>query len=214
METAAIVLGCGGQAVAWWLVASGVNVWRIVPPVFAACGLLGLVVGEPLFVRNPALGDGATGAAAALAIGMGAGVALYAGTLAFTTVAASWERFRRHTGTSYRRARSVALPMALGLTAVAVVGEELFWRGLVQTELSAALGSAIGAAAATAVLYVASNATSRSLPIVIAAIVGGALWAWLALATGSILAPLLSHLAWTWLMLALPPRAGREMMSP
>jgi hypothetical protein len=213
MEAVAIVAGCGAQVVAWWVVASGGSIWAIVPPVLAACGLLGVATGEPALLGNRALGDGAATAAAAAAIGAVAGVALYLGTLAFTAVAARWERFRRHTEGSYARVRSMGVPAAATLTGVAVVGEELFWRALVQTQL-AALVTPIAALALTAAAYAAVNAASRSLPIVAAAVVGGVLWAWLGLATGSILAPLLAHLAWTWLMLALPPAAGRAMMSP
>jgi membrane protease YdiL (CAAX protease family) len=214
MAVGAIVIGAAAQALAWWLVAAGREVWRVVPPVFATCGVLALAVGDATLVGNPALGEAASGAVTSLAIGLGAGVGLYVGTLAFTSVAARWAPFRRHTATSYGRARTVALPVALALTTVAVVGEELFWRALVQTELRATFGDAATAAVATAGLYVVANLPSRSLPIAAAAIVGGVLWAALAPLTGSILAPAASHLAWTWLMLAVPPAAGREMMGP
>jgi membrane protease YdiL (CAAX protease family) len=49
---------------------------------------------------------------------------------------------------------------------------------------------------------------SRSLPIVAGALVGGALWGALAWWSGGVLAPLASHILWTGLMLARPPRAS------
>jgi hypothetical protein len=57
--------------------------------------------------------------------------------------------------------------------------------------------------------YVGVNSASASLPIVAGAIVGGALWAGLAVWSGGMLASLASHMLWTGLMLALPPGAGR-----
>ncbi len=60
--------------------------------------------------------------------------------------------------------------------------------------------------------YVGVNVASRSLPIVAAAIVGGAVWAGLAWWTGGVLASLASHILWTGLMLALPPGAARPAL--
>ena len=57
-----------------------------------------------------------------------------------------------------------------------------------------------------AFLYVLANLPSRSLPIVAGAIVGGAVWGALAWWSGAVLAALASHIAWTGLMLVLPPR--------
>lgn len=210
----AIVAGVAAQAGAWWLVGTGVPVWRIAPPVFVACGVLGVLVGEPRAFDHPDLPGPDASPAVAIGVGLAAGVALYLGTLVFTSVAVRWGRFRDDTIVSYERAASASLATALALTAVSVVGEELFWRGLVQVELSRALRDGVlPAALATAALYVVANAASRSSPIVAASIVGGMVWALLAVLTGSLVAPGLCHLVWTWLMLASPPRVGRGMMS-
>jgi membrane protease YdiL (CAAX protease family) len=217
METGAvvaIVAGIAAQAGAWWLVGTGVPVWRVAPPVFVACGVLGALVGDPRAFDHPDLPGPDASPPVAIAVGLGGGVALYLGTVAFTAVAVRWGRFRDDTIVSYERAASASLATALVLTAVSVVGEELFWRGLVQVELSRALdGWVLAAALATAGLYVVANAASRSRPILAASIVGGTWWAVLAVLTGSLVAPGLSHLVWTWLMLASPPRVGRGMMS-
>jgi membrane protease YdiL (CAAX protease family) len=55
---------------------------------------------------------------------------------------------------------------------------------------------------------VVANVPSRSLPIVAGALVGGAVWGALAWWSGGVLAPLASHILWTGLMLARPPRAS------
>jgi membrane protease YdiL (CAAX protease family) len=54
-------------------------------------------------------------------------------------------------------------------------------------------------------LYVVANLPSRLLPIIAAAVVGGALWTALAWWTGGVLAPIASHMLWTGLMLGFPP---------
>src|SRR5262245_56352455 len=70
---------------------------------------------------------------AAIAIGLGAGVALYAATRAFVAVARRSPVFERHVATIYGRREGIPLWTALVLAAgVTASGEELFWRGLVQ----------------------------------------------------------------------------------
>jgi membrane protease YdiL (CAAX protease family) len=66
------------------------------------------------------------------------------------------------------------------------------------------VGSLAGALLAWGV-YVAANAVSGSLPIILGALVGGAVWTALALWTGGVAASLACHAAWTALMVALPP---------
>jgi membrane protease YdiL (CAAX protease family) len=89
-----------------------------------------------------------------------------------------------------------------------VPAEELFWRGLFQARLDQSL-VALVAGVWTWLAYVGVNLASGSLPIIAGALVGGALWAGLAVWSGGVLASLLSHMLWTGLMLALPPGAGR-----
>jgi hypothetical protein len=94
---------------------------------------------------------------------------------------------------------------------VTAPGEELFLRGLIQEQVTA--GAAAAAAAAVAV-GVAVNLPSRRLPIVAAALVGGAVWSGLAWWSGGVLAPIASHVVWTGLMLVRPPAVDGEMMRP
>jgi len=142
-------------------------------------------------------------------VGIASGLALYAATRVFVAVAARWEPFRRHLVDKYEEAAEVSLARSLGLSLLIMVpGEELFWRGLVQARLGQALTGA-AAGAWTWLAYVGVNSASASLPIVAGAIVGGALWAGLAVWSGGMLASLASHMLWTGLMLALPPGAGR-----
>jgi hypothetical protein len=154
--------------------------------------------------------DLSLGPASSIPAGLASGIVLYAATLAFVRVVARWEPFRRHVADLYAEAETEPLGRQLGLALlVSVPGEELFWRGLVQPMLAVSIG-AFGAAAATVAISVAANAPSRRLPIVAAALVGGAVWSGLAWWSGGVLAPIASHMAWTGLMLVRPPAvAGR-----
>jgi membrane protease YdiL (CAAX protease family) len=95
--------------------------------------------------------------------------------------------------------------------AVAVPGEELFWRGLVAPELQDATSVLLGALLAW-LGYVAINAISRNLAILVAAGVCGAVWTILGSLEG-VAAPLTSHLIWTALMLSWPPAVDRAKVT-
>jgi membrane protease YdiL (CAAX protease family) len=199
-----MVVGAVATAIGWRAVeARGASVWVVMGLVNAAAGLAALAVGRieasPRVVPD-----------VAVAAGIGAGVALYAGTVAFVTVVDRWPAFARQVSTLYARRGSLSIPVSIllasGLTAP---GEELFWRGLFQSNVSSAGSRAVAAGLALAV-YVAANAASLSVPITLAAVVGGGVWALLALWTGGVLASLFCHAVWTGLMLARPPAAGRE----
>ena len=194
-----IVLGFAAQAAAWWLLVSRRrDVWRVMTPVLAAMGLAALAVHRPAWAPR-------VDALAAVGVGIAAGLALYGGTRVFVAVVRSWERFRRDSAAMYAQQEGIPLGAALALSLVlSVPGEELFWRGLVQPELADALdASALGALIAWAA-YVAANLPSRNLAIVAGAVVGGAVWSGFGWWSGGPLAPLVSHLTWTALMISFP----------
>jgi membrane protease YdiL (CAAX protease family) len=209
VQLVVIVMGLALELAGWWLVAwRGRDVWRVMPAVLAAMGLVAVAVRRPVAATE-------VSALAAASVGAVSGAALYVATRVFVRLAARWDPFRRATASIYGDARVVPLAEALALALVVTVpGEELFYRGLVQPWLAAvqALGAG-GAAAVTWLAYAAVNLASRRMPIIAGAIVGGALWAALAWWSGGMLASLTSHILWTGLMLALPPGAGREERS-
>jgi membrane protease YdiL (CAAX protease family) len=141
----------------------------------------------------------------AVAAGLGAGLVLYLGTVAFVAVVGRWPGFARQVSTLYARRGSVSIPasvlLAAGLTAP---GEELFWRGLFQSHLAAG-GSRLLAGVLAWAAYVVANAASLSVPITLAAVVGGGAWGLLAVWTGGVLASVLCHAVWTGLMIGWPP---------
>lgn len=204
MAVVVMVAGALAEVVGWWLVSTrGRDIWRLMPVILGAMGMAAVIA-------RPVVWSTDLAAAPALAVGLGAGLALYLATRAFVWVAVRWEPFRRGVAAEYGQAATVSLAVSLALSLLIMVpAEELFWRGLFQGRLGESL------VASTAALlgwtaYVIANLPSRSLPIVAGAIVGGAVWAGLAWWSGGVLASLGSHILWTGAMLAFPPGAGRK----
>jgi membrane protease YdiL (CAAX protease family) len=202
VQIAVIAAGFLVEVIAWRLVAAGQHsVWTLMPGVFAAVSV------ATVLVRPPVAAAVVTVTAAGVA-GVGSGLALYVATRIFVSIAAGWEPFRRQVLDEYHHTREIPLlALAIGIL-ITVPGEELFWRGLVQPRLQDSMPVLSGPALAW-LGYVAANAASGSLPFIAAAIVGGAVWAALALWTGGVLASIACHMVWTALMVARPPTAGR-----
>ncbi len=197
-----VVAGLALELVAWRTVAAGrASVWGLMVGVFALHGVVAALV-------LPPIASGQEPLVAALAVGTLSGLVLWAATLSFVAVAVRWEPFRRAVADRYARAAEVSLPAAVAISLlIAVPGEELFWRNLVQRRFGPS-SEMVGAAAAW-IGYVVANAASGSLPFVAGAIVGGAVWGGLAWWTGGIAAGLASHGVWTTMMLVRPPASGR-----
>jgi len=208
VEVAVAVVGFVAEAGAWWAVRAGrAHLWRLLPIVLVAMAIAAVLVRPPAAASD-------VGAGNAMAVGAVSGVVLYLATRVFVAIASRYAPFRRATVDIYAEAQPIAIGAAIVLSvAVMVPAEELFWRGLVQAGLDDLWGPA-AAAAITWLAYIAVNVPSRSLPIVLGAAVGGAVWAALASWSGGMLASLASHILWTGLMLALPPAPGREVVGP
>ena len=204
-----VVVGLLVTMLAWRLVTvRGRDVWRTIPPLLGVLGLASILLWSKVPAAPPG-GSNVPGATGVLAIGAATGIALYLGTLVFVALAQHIPAFARQTAVAYRRAATADPRRELFLSLLlAVPGEELFWRGIAYRAGVETAATAGVAAVAVCLLYVIANVPSRSLPIIAGALVGGALWGALAWWTGGVLAPLASHILWTGLMLARPPRAG------
>jgi uncharacterized protein len=202
-----IVVGAFAQVVAWRLVANGrVPFWPVVTTTFAVLGLVSLVVGDASCCRE-------TTSATASAVGVASGLLLFGATRVVVDLATRHEVISRSVVAVYRREEEVGPLAVTALTlAIVVPGEELFWRGLVLTELSAATSVAAGAVLAWGT-WVVVDAAWGSIPLLAGAVVGGALWTALAAWTGGVVAPIASHLVWTGLMIAWPPLAARAKVT-
>ena len=207
MEVVVLVAGIAVEIVAWRIVAAGRgSVWRLMVGVFAAQGIASVIVLPPIASGSEPLGI-------ALVTGLLTGFALWAATLAFVAFAVRWDAFRRAVADRYARASEVSLPAAIAISvAIAVPGEELFWRSLAQRRLG--VSSEVVGAVLAWLGYVVANVASGSLPFVAGAIVGGAVWGGLAWWTGGVAASIASHGVWTAMMLAWPPASGRVRVEP
>jgi len=200
---AAFAIGAGIllQVAAWYLIAAGrVPFWPATTITFVILGVAAVLARDPGSFEP-----------AAIAVGIASGVALYMATRIAVGVLARAASFATSVADVYGRSGELATSLVWVLTvAVAVPGEELFWRGLVLPELQDATSIVLGASIGW-LGYVAVNAVSRNLAIVAAAVVCGAVWTILGSAF-DVAAPVASHLAWTSLMLAWPPSGDRAMV--
>jgi len=204
-----VVLGLVVTMLAWRLVTvRGRDVWITIPPLLGVLGVASVLLWSTVPAPVPGAAN-VPGMLGVLAIGAVSGIALYLGTLVFVGIAEHVPAFARQTAVAYRRAGTADPRRELLLSLLlAVPGEELFWRGIAYRVGADTLTTAAVAAAVVCLLYVVANVPSRSLPIIAGALVGGAVWGALAWWTGGVLAPLASHILWTGLMLARPPRVS------
>jgi membrane protease YdiL (CAAX protease family) len=94
--------------------------------------------------------------------------------------------------------------IATRLAAVIGPAEELYWRGMVQAELTRRLGPVRGAAAAAA-LYGGAHIVTGNATLVGAATVAGSVWSALAALGVPMPALMLSHVVWDiWIFLVQP----------
>lgn len=199
MEPAVIVVGAVAEALAWGAVVRGRrSIWRTLLPVLALMGAAALVTGSVRTSPRVAF-------AAAAAVGTSAGAVLYLATRVFVHAVRGWTAFQRQSVRTYERRGTLRLSVALLLSVgVSALGEELFWRGLVQPELSRAVDGRMLGAALSYLVFVTVNLPSANIAIVAGAVVGGAVWTILGWWTGGFLASVCCHGAWTALMLAFP----------
>jgi membrane protease YdiL (CAAX protease family) len=207
MRALAIVVGEIVLMVAWWQVAARRReLWHVIPIVLGVLGVAAILLAPTAETEVTT--------ARALVVGAASGVVLFVATRIFVAVAIHWRPFARHVVDAYREAAEEPFVRSLVLSLlVSVPGEELFFRGLTQRTFAETWLGVGGAAVVTVMLYVLATLPSRSLPIVAGAIVGGAVWGALAWWSGAVVAPLASHVAWTGLMLVLPPKVS-EVTQP
>jgi membrane protease YdiL (CAAX protease family) len=199
-QIALAVAGPVAHAASWAVVRWGrKSVVTTSTVTLAVLGGLSLVVG-------PLRGSGRFEFLPAAAIGLTAGVVLYGATVAFMAVARRVDAVSRHTADLYRegRGRSAFLVLVLAVL-VSAPGEELLWRGVVLPVLAGSADSALPAAVLCWAAFVAVNAVSGRIPIILGAVVGGAVWTALSWWTEGVVAPIGCHMAWTALMILRPP---------
>lgn len=206
MREAVLLVGVLVQVVVWRLVVRGrLPFWPATATTFAVIGIASLLAGDPSCCREIEV-------ALASGVGVMSGLMFYGATRVIVDLATGHPVLHRAVTDVYRRLVETRFALVLVLTlAIAVPGEELFWRGLVLPELRDATSTVTGALLTWAAA-VGVNAAWASTPLLAGAVVGGALWTGLASWSGGVLAPIASHLVWTGLMLVWPPPAARDMV--
>src|SRR5215218_7070589 len=145
-----MVLGALAEASAWALVAMKKGtVWTIVTPVLGVLGIVTLLVDVPPAADRVEI-------APAIAVGIVAGLILYLATRVFAFVVRDWGRFSTQSRAMYERREPLSVGQAVAVTTfVAAPAEELFWRGLFQSEMGDALHGRLGlAAVATTAIFI------------------------------------------------------------
>jgi membrane protease YdiL (CAAX protease family) len=178
--------------------------------ILSASGVTLSVLGVVALVVGPVTATRRFGVIPAVGVGLVAGVVLYAATVAFMAVARRAPAVARHTAELYEQGGvSPVGTLAVSLL-LSVPGEELLWRGVVLGVLDRYVGTAAGAAVLAWAAFVAVNAVSGRIPIILAAVVGGGSWTALAWWTGGVTSSMACHGLWTALMILFPPPGARR----
>lgn len=199
-----------------WLALASVGVWVAAASLAGRLGILATVGGAAvalggaiLLLERPAATALLRPRPALTLLGAGAGGLMAAATaLLYPALAA---RLPLVASDASRLLGALGAPsplLAVVAIAPVVVGEELVWRGVVQTSLVRRLGAWRGVAAA-AVAYALAQAPLGSSVLVGVGLLCGLAWGFLRAATGSLVPGLLAHLLWdVFVLLWLPSRWG------
>lgn len=165
--------------------------------IWFSIGGLALVLGVVVFVLDPKTTRALLRPAPRHAIiGLVAGVAMAAATHLLYPLAASAAPFLAvETGHLYAAFRGPPTWVVSVVLAPIIVGEELVWRGVVQSALLQRLKPPL-AVAVCAGVYALAHAPVGSVALTLTALACGLVWGTLRAVTGSMLPSLLSHLLW------------------
>jgi hypothetical protein len=102
-----------------------------------------------------------------------------------------------------------ASPLRIALLMVLFIGpgEELFWRGFIQGNLSALMGRTNGFLLAV-LFYTLIHVATGNLILILAALTGGLFWGWLYMRHQSMLLNMVSHIVWDITVFLLFPFGG------
>jgi membrane protease YdiL (CAAX protease family) len=144
----------------------------------------------------------------ALAYGLAVGAFMALGTRPLYQLVADFSApLATDVGALYARlGASRSVWRALHLTAI-VAGEEIVWRGFVQSALERRYDARAGVLLA-AVLYALAHVPIGSALLVALAFTCGLIWSGMRVATSSLLAPFIAHLLWDWAVVFIAPVAG------
>jgi membrane protease YdiL (CAAX protease family) len=123
-------------------------------------------------------------------VGLAFYLLLYAGFLLFRALV---EDSARQVYALSIQAPSSIIALLLLFTSV---GEEVYWRGLIQSEFSLRFGT-LKALLSAAVLYAMAHVWTLNLPLILIALLAGLIWGTLYFKFKSLQPAILSHIVWT-----------------
>jgi membrane protease YdiL (CAAX protease family) len=199
----ALALAC---FVVWLVAAAGTHALGI----WLAVGGASVGLGVAIFVLDRAAALRLLRPSARLVlVGAAAGWAMVAGTdLLYPVLARLFPFIRTDTASLYAAFRAPPRIIAALALLPVILGEEMVWRGVVQTALARRLGPWRGVAVA-ALAYALAHAPLGSPVLVVVALACGMAWGALRVASGSLVPSLLAHLVWDILVLLWLPLDAR-----
>jgi membrane protease YdiL (CAAX protease family) len=195
------------SCIAAWLAAAAcarfIGIWL-------AIGVTSVVLGIAVFVLDrPAAGKLLRPSPALILLGAATGGLMALATrLAYPIVAHRFPFIVTDIARLYASFRGPASFIAIAALAPIILGEELVWRGVVQTSLVQRLGRGAGVALA-AVAYGLSHVPFGSPVLAAVAILCGFAWGGLREMTESLVPALVAHLVWDVLVLLWLPLDSR-----
>ncbi len=181
-----------------WIAAAAAARWL---GIWIALGGTALALGAVVMALDRAARTALRPTPVRILIGAAAGLVLAAGThLAFPVLARLEPWIARDTALLYAAFRAPPGRWASLALAPIVLGEELVWRGSVQGALAGRLGRAAGVPLA-ALAYALAHVPLGSPVLLLVAFGCGLAWGALRALTGSLVPPLVAHLAWDVLVL-------------
>jgi uncharacterized protein YbjT (DUF2867 family)/membrane protease YdiL (CAAX protease family) len=137
--------------------------------------------------------------------GLSAGAIMWAGAFGVTALLARFAPALWSGSTElYTWADALPLGLALASLTLIVAGEEIIWRGALGIGLAARVG-AWPAVLISATLFTLAHATIGSPLLLIAALLAGGAWTWLAIRTRSLWSTFVAHMLWDVALLWLTP---------
>jgi uncharacterized protein len=169
-----------------------------------ACGALGA---GPIEWRGDGWRASRAGAAGSLiVVPVATGAATFAVFYGAARVARRHRTLRRAIASVLRYADAGQGPLVVLIASGSAVAEELFFRG--------ALWSGPRPLRSSTLAYVASTAATGNPALILAGLVTSVVFAWQRAATGGVVAPAVTHVAWSMLMLRYLPPLFRDAVGP
>lgn len=199
--TAISVRRLAGVLVALWLVgaalAQRVGVWM-------GIGSTALILGTVVLMTSGAVRRQLRPSLRLVAIGAAAGLVMIVAThVLFPVAVGLFPGLRAQTEALYQ-SLGTPTPNKLAIIVFVILGEELVWRGAVQTALARRLG-AIPTVLLAAVLYGVGHAPVGMPLLAVVALCCGLYWSALRALTGSLVAVLITHILWDLTVMAWAP---------